>query len=587
MADENLLAELLLVAVASEAYKAATGDPAPAVLLALAPTGDPAPAVLLEESPAGRLASFLSNPQMLRLKVAASAMAMQARAALLALLRPDTADALSLLAERAIREDEGRTEPERHEVRALAAELGARLPELARCLELDSPGAWPSEKVEWHGTERKWSLTVSRKLASRDGMLRADADGADFLEAIGPTGAAYAAAVREGARARWQDYEGTQLTFAGTLLPSDPWHLWFDPSLTPTTVRFASILAEVLWRDVVKKILATPPALALPVTDNIFALYLSPGRTVEKRDNRLALVGPDGEKVADVVLVGPDGEKVADVVLARSDTLEAIRRGSDRLRQLTGQRTLRFLVEEAHRLAMTHNPCPDVRVDGGLEGFAERLGERGHSARERVLDVLRAGAAFAYQWPGGEIRGLWTFGMGRKASPKARAELVISTAACLRPFYVHHIQQADKLLVPLLPLPPFVGRELDYAAQGVFQFLLCAAMVQHRREMADRGGALLKPTELDRLAGRAGLPPSLLARVMDRWLCDGDDGPAMLEKVARDVYMLADRDPYKRAREWLLKTAQMTDRRSSAASKYHKLGRKMRDGEGKGGKTRK
>ena len=70
------------------------------------------------------------------------------------------------------------------------------------------------------------------------------------------------------------------------------------------------------------------------------------------------------------------------------------------------------------------------------------------------------------------------------------------------------------------------------------------AVVQRMRleseSIVKLGGVTLDKATLEQLAKVAGLPPTLLDPVIDRWTQDGTDGPKMLERVDGDVYRLGD-----------------------------------------------
>src|SRR5208283_5654766 len=139
------------------------------------------------------------------------------------------------------------------------------------------------------------------------------------------------------------------------------------------------------------------------------------------------------------------------------------------------------------RQVLARKPDPRiVAVDGGLAGFAELIGEKGSkSASDRVHNVLDAGQAFHSKWPGGEIAGLWTYGI-RPHAPGRRAEMQVVLGVPLLPHYTR-----GDFLVPIVSLPGFVGRENEWAAQASLQFLVTAALVEHREELVTEGGANL------------------------------------------------------------------------------------------------
>jgi hypothetical protein len=83
-------------------------------------------------------------------------------------------------------------------------------------------------------------------------------------------------------------------------------------------------------------------------------------------------------------------------------------------------------------------------------------------------------------------------------------------------------------------------------------------LVERRLELIEEGGVKLTSTDFDRLAQQAGLPLGSWRKVIDRWTQDGTDGPAMLERVGPERFNLADREPYRAARNYLMQGGRIT-----------------------------
>ncbi len=307
----------------------------------------------------------------------------------------------------------------------------------------------------------------------------------------------------------------------------------------------SKVLAAVLLPRVLEQLSAEQrapiPALAQGTVRDLEAACWAPGRQLELlEDGNARLLDASGAELAAVPLIG-------------TVTFEAVQHGAELLRSLTGQRVLFYLVREAHRQHGRPNAA-DVLIEGGLRGFAEAIGEHSKRAPDRIAEILKAGQSLRYTWPGGEIGGLWTYDFREKAAPGKPAILAVTPAAILRPYFAIKKLDADRRFsVPILPDPPFVGRERDWAAQSVFQFLLTAELLEHRVELAR--GAKLTADKLADLARRAGLPAKVLPAVLEQWT--GPGGPFKRES---DRYMLTDANPdkYGAAREWLLEAGRRT-----------------------------
>lgn len=368
-------------------------------------------------------------------------------------------------------------------------------------------------------------------LGERASMFALDAALADFIGHLPHVGSKDEA---ENWRATWRN------DWSQARTPGEParWERWAEP------LRLPRVLARVLWRLKVRPELDSErsdvPVLAAQVVRDLAESHWAPSRQMLLLEGR-AVLRKDGVELAEVPLLDP------------SD-FEAMQRGAERLRSVTGQRVIRHLAREAYALHKATPGRADVVIEGGFSGLAEALGENSKKAPEIVRDVLRAGQDFKRRWANGcEIGGLWLYRNEVAEARGRRALLVVTVGTVLRPYFaLSNLPAGERFGVPVLPMPPFVGRERDWAGQAVFQFLLEAELVARRLELVKEGGAKLTPADFERLAAKAGLPSGSWRKVIDRWTQDGDNGPAMLERVGADRFTLANTEPYRAAREWLL-----------------------------------
>jgi hypothetical protein len=122
--------------------------------------------------------------------------------------------------------------------------------------------------------------TQSSPVLSIDGMFLFDAMAADELESTGPYGADLADEVRSSARERWlRDLA----TFENTGCFSVEFTHYWSPTQRGGLVRFASLLANALWHDVIEPRLreAKHPALSLEVIEKIESAFWSRDRRIE------------------------------------------------------------------------------------------------------------------------------------------------------------------------------------------------------------------------------------------------------------------------------------------------------------------
>jgi hypothetical protein len=230
-------------------------------------------------------------------------------------------------------------------------------------------------------------------------------------------------------------------------------------------------------------------------------------------------------------------------------TLDVIEhRAGTYLGTLNAHRLLLFEVTRGHWQVISGHPDPRrITVEGGWSGLAEAVGARGNRAVEQVRHAVELQAHACCSWPDGTMGTLLSY-LHRPARGQEPAVLTLVLNDPLMPGYVHAIEAAlgkaprhsreARRLVPITDLPPFVGRERDWASEASLALRVLVALRLRAREIVERGGALLPRDLLADLAREAGLPRELLDRVIDRWTRDGDDGPAFLEFVDTSRFVL-------------------------------------------------
>ncbi len=304
-------------------------------------------------------------------------------------------------------------------------------------------------------------------------------------------------------------------------------------------------LAAALWCDKVgprlEEARRKPPAWAMCVAEPVAHLF-SKVRREEERNGQRTL------RLPDEVLV-----RIAhSAATIGADTLDAlmIDRGVKLFGSLASHRVLRWQIFTGHRQALEGNSDPRViRVDGGWSTLAhDVLGMKGKRAADEVRDIVEAMHATELPLP---PRGNYQRLLLREAhTPRGRGQqwikLVLGTA--LLPDYVHELQEAvghtlegrrAVRLVPVLDVPPGIGRDNERGAQATLSMLLVAYMRDNAREHLEHGGVELDNATLTELARRAGLTRDMTGPLLDRWTHDGDDGPAFL-KLEGTRYTLGD-----------------------------------------------
>lgn len=371
-------------------------------------------------------------------------------------------------------------------------------------------------------------LPSSGDLFSWDASLEA------HTRKIGERGKEYADKVRS---------HGSELFAAYKRGESSAWDVMFLwlPLQDGAAPRVLIALTKLLLHGRVIARLRKPPALAMAVYAPVLGL-LSPSSRVEKKDGRSVVQFAGVEGHARIARVPEHPTVGADAI----NVLTADK-GIDLFRSLTAHRLLRWQVVTAHAQALAEMKDPrTILVEGGYTALAhEHLGLKSNQAIEEVRAIIEAEHSLEIQLPpvGDYSRLLIRRFLPPTKGRRSQLELVLGTA--LLPNYVNELKKSRVTgmpirLVPVLDLPPLVGREREHGAQASFSMAIIVEMRSQAREMAQMGGAVLDEATLARLARRVGLPIDLITRVIDRWTRDGDDGPAFLKRIDLDRYTVGD-----------------------------------------------
>jgi hypothetical protein len=410
--------------------------------------------------------------------------------------------------------------------------------------------------------------------AEQDGIHERDASAVAFLRGLGIPGSELrAAALRaadqwaESASAAWLAFR-KRATLPGLPQPEpDEWTRWRGRE--GWQGRFWRLLARVLWHGEVRRAVAIarskvprqPATLPLLFVNDYSAVYLSRRNVVCVHDQ--------GRGRAMAEIVSPEGEQLAHTPVLNAGLVDRAQRGAVALRSYLGQRVLRRVPMEVWQRHVAGCRNPRVLSWRGIDGFLEWMGVSSKFHTE-ALDILRAGQDFRRTWadngrPLREIGGLWSYDLSEdgRTAPGRHAHLELNVNRPLAPFFAkEELARGDeRALVPVVAMPPTVGSPNLWAAAAAFQFLFVKTLVEHRLDVVAHGGALLLAADLARLASDAGMKPNHLPRLLDRWLRDGDDGDAVLERVDEDRYHLADNSTYRQARRYIEETGRLSLRR--------------------------
>lgn len=387
----------------------------------------------------------------------------------------------------------------------------------------------------------------------RDGMLSWDA--ALVAELIAMGAKELADRVADQSRYRWSHRHDLRWFDDGEPSPAVIWRAWQDPTEDggPIGAPFLLPLTKAAWERIVRPAVERErknrPALVIQVHEDVTRIH-SRTHVIEDVSGQRSLVFDAGDPIAIVPPVPTVDAEVFHKLAA------SIQRGAAMLGSVPAHKALRWEISEGH--ARVINGVPDARtlvVDGGWSVFAhDYLGMSKKGAADDLRDIVRAQSAVRLTLPDGSFGNMLALreseARGRR---RGRIEVVLGTM--LLPHYTFEL--SDKLsgralndarrLVPVVGLPPFVGRANEHGAQTTLSMLVVREMRIRATELVTHGGVAIDLDRWARLAMEAGVKPNTLPALIDRWTRDGDDAPAFLRVTAPGRYTLGDADLLARA----------------------------------------
>ncbi len=185
-----------------------------------------------------------------------------------------------------------------------------------------------------------------------------------------------------------------------------------------------------------------------------------------------------------------------------------------------------------------------LKVCGGYKELANLLGiGNNRRAAEQLRDIIIWQAAPRYYGPDGRYGNMLSFDY-TPSGYKRPAVLQLVLGNMMLPNYVYELlkmpesQVGDRRLIPIVDMPPLIGRPNDQGAQPSFQMEILVEMRKGAKELALNGCVKIPKDKLAQLAEKAGLNKRLFLKVVDRWLQDGSDAPAFLNMIQDDHYAL-------------------------------------------------
>lgn len=423
-------------------------------------------------------------------------------------------------------------------VDALARTLLEQLRELSKVLGLE-----------------KATLEDARAPLQEGGMLWLDTRALKFLAKIGKAGKEAATLQQPRAKERWETYAKLGPCSPNGANPEPKaslWRLWADLSeegaaleakgLPP--VRFALILADVLWQDEVKPRVErerrNPPGLARSFYQQIHGTLWKQWDGWEKKDETHIEL-KDGRNRTPANLPAALAARDAAILF----------KAFDRLGSYTSHLLVDFFITRAHQQSLQNKSSPwDIVIEGGATQLAENIGQPNNTGRENVLQVLRLGQHLSISYRGREVGGLWNFDDDITTARNRKAKLIVALAPILRPYSgLRSLPNDEQFIVPIVSMPDFITGQRALAGQSLLVRQILMRMIEQRAELARGLGALLLPDEIAQMSKAAHISQETGQKALELWQKSGDK--TFLEQVGPNRYELADTPTYRLAREFI------------------------------------
>jgi len=348
----------------------------------------------------------------------------------------------------------------------------------------------------------------------------------------------------------------------------DPWRLW---RLEKRSAPGLMALVKALWMDEVR----SSPALVQSVHEDVITAHSKAFASETSRGQRTLRFGSTVPVIAEVSNQATTLPALPDDTVAELSKL--VQRGASLLGSITAHRILRWEIMTGFERVMAGiTDARAIKIDGGWDGLADQLGiGNSNKLTQEARAIVHAQACCWLSLPDGSRGNLLAVrdipAVGRR---KSQLEIVLGTI--LLPHYGFQLpnKPEHKRLVPIVELPPMVGRPADHSAQATASMLVMRELRRQARDLYLNGAVRLTLEDWAVLFSAAHLPSSLIGRVLERWTHDDTDGPAFLHRVDADAYTLG--NTHARARSFLLEAGKIELDSSDAGRRSAAKRRRLR-----------
>jgi hypothetical protein len=230
------------------------------------------------------------------------------------------------------------------------------------------------------------------------------------------------------------------------------------------------------------------------------------------------------------------GKQIASLACIDPKITGLVQKGIEAFSSLIGHRLLRWQIRTGFESWIQRKEDPRlICTTGGYEGIAGLIGCSGsHKAISIVKSLLYAQAYARFSFHDGSHGNMILLREAELHRNGEPSKINIILGEFLLPNYTHVLPKGEKRrLIPIPALPPLIGSHNTHAAQALLQLLILEEFSDQSIIFAGRGDIELPIQAWTELASEAGLPRSILGRVIEEWA-----NRNFLNQICNDRYSL-------------------------------------------------
>lgn len=283
---------------------------------------------------------------------------------------------------------------------------------------------------------------------------------------------------------------------------------------------YLTLLARILWKQA-----SDPytPAIARGALEKSIRPLVSKTSKVTHRPGEIVVEEESGRVLA-----------TANIPCMDQARLNRILKGAGAMSSLSGHRLLRWQIKSGCQNIKNDKKDPrSIIVNGGYEGIANLIGCGNDShKRDEIKSILYAQANMEFTAPNGDTASsLIILHELKKHANGEPSKIRIILGDWLMPSYLFSLPKNEqRLLIPIVDLPKFIGSPNTYSAQAMLQLLILEELSQQSIEYSEKGKVFIAKETWESLCNESKLPLKMLPDVLKAWAQPNEQGKSFLNQ---------------------------------------------------------